>query len=840
MNFSNFASLDNDQALKALNAGAGGLSSAEALERLKTYGSNALENREIKWWQILLGQFNTPFIYLLFGAGALSIFLREYSDAAVVFIFIAINALLGFNNEYHSHKSLELLKKYIVSRSRVVRGGDEVIIESKDLVPGDIVIINAGDIIPADMRFIKTSALSVDESILTGESAPADKSDNAVKEAEIPVYKAGNIGFSGTTAISGKGIGVVFATGKDSEIGEISKLTVETYRESTFEKNISKFSKFMLRMIVLVVAMLLLVNLALKGGKSNLFELLLFSVALAVTVVPEALPVITTIALSRGAIKLAKDSVVVKRLSAVEDLGSVEILCTDKTGTLTENKLTVSDVWGADKDSIIFSAVLGNGIVKTGEESLNSFDIALSAGLSESGHKKLSEYKKLDEVPFDPIRKRHTTLVESCKKCSLVVRGAAETVFGLCSGISDGEASKMKEWISQMGALGKRVIAIATKEIKDAEGCNIPKEEKDLKFLGLVSFIDPVKKTAKETLAQAEKLGVKIKILTGDSPDVAGAVAHAVGLIGDPSEVMTGDEFEKIKFLEDRLAAAVKFSVFARVTPDQKYKIIEVLREKFEVGFLGEGINDAPALKLANVGIVVQNASDLARDSADIVLLEKSLNVIVKGIRDGRIIFENIIKYIKTALSTNFGNFYTVSVAALLIPVLPMLPGQLLLLNMLSDFPMIAIAGDSVDERELRRPKSYQVREIIFISVILGLVSTIFDFFFFVIFNHPANPKILQTNWFIGSILTELVIIFSIRTRRPFWRGSRPSFTLMGLAAAAAMAALILPFTILGQKVFGFMLPDMRHIFLVLGIVLAYFAVSETVKIFYYRRKLNM
>ncbi len=840
MNFSFYANSNIDNTLKELDSNPKGLGDVEAVKRLAQYGPNALSSREMKWWQIFLSQFNTPFIYLLVGAALLSIFLGQYPDAIVIFAFILINSLLGFNNEYHSHKSLELLKKFIVNKTKVLRNGFETIIEAKDLVPGDICIIEAGDIIPADIRFIETSSLTIDESILTGESVPTDKISGSITEKDIPIYKASNIGFSGTAAISGRGVGVVFGTGQNSAIGRISKLTVETYRESSFEKNISKFSKFILRMIVIIITLLFIINIALKSGKANIFEILLFSVALAVSVVPEALPVVVTIALSKGAIKLAKDKVVVKRLSAVEDLGSVEILCTDKTGTLTENKLTVSDILSDTNEQAVFYATLGNTITKTGEESLDAFDIALMKWLPEEDKIKMAQYEKLDEIPFDPIRRRHTVLIKNKNECILIVRGASESVWNLCKNLPEEKIKEMKSWIAERGSEGKRVITVAKKEIDDGLNCKITEDENGLEFLGLISFIDPIKDTAKDTLEQAKQLGVRIKILTGDSREVAGAVAKAVGLISGPSEVITGDEFEKDKSKEEMFALAEKYNVFARVTPEQKYKIIEVLQSKYEVGFLGEGINDAPALKLANVGIVVNAASDLARDSADVVLLERSLNVIIKGIRDGRAIFENTVKYIKTTLVSNFGNFYTLAIAAIFIPVLPMLPAQILLLNLLSDFPMIAISTDNVDEGRLRRPRSYQVREILFISIILGLVSTVFDFLFFAIFNHPIHPQILQTNWFIGSVLTELALIYSLRTRLPFWKGSRPTTGLIVLPILAGLSTVLLPFTTWGRQYFGFMKPEINSLILIFGIVLVYFLTTEIIKVLYYKNKLNL
>ncbi len=832
MSYSTFTSKSVGAVFVEFNSGEAGLTAIEAERRLQKHGPNQVAAEAVRWWQILGRQFNTPFIFLLLAAATLSFIMKEITDGIMVIVFVAVNAVLGFIQEYHSQKSLELLKKYVVAEARVRRSGKETLIPAVNIVPGDVIIIEAGDIIPADIRFFNCNDLMINESVLTGESAPIEKTSSELKNTATAFHNAKNIGFSGTTVASGKGVGVVFATGRATAMGDISRLTVETHHTSAFEKGISKFSKFILRMILVVLVLLFGANLLIKGSSTNIFELALFSIALAVSVVPEALPVVTTIALSRGAVQLARRHVVVKRLSAVEDLGSIEILCTDKTGTLTENKLTVREVNAVDSKKCLFLATLASPFLgERVREPNNAFDIALWDTISPEEKNKFKQYVKVVEIPFDPERRRNSVLIKNAHRSELIVRGAPEVLFKLC-GLLKTEQMQYAKWMESEGKLGRRVIAIGVKEFHKEKYS--PSDERSLKWVGIISFEDPIKSTAPAALEKAGKLGLTVKILTGDSKEVAAAVGTSVGLIKHQGEVVTGEDIERLKDVDSQVALVEKTSVFARVSPQQKYNIIELLQTKHEVGFLGEGINDAPALKMADVGIVVADASDIARDAADIVLLKKSLTVIVEGIHEGREIFANTVKYIKTTLISNFGNFYAIAVASLLIPYLPMLPVQILLLNLLSDFPMIAIATDTVDAEELRRPRSYNVKEIVLLAVVLGTVSTVFDFVFFAIFRSLGSGS-LQTNWFIGSVLTELVLIFSVRTSRFFIFGKRPAAVLSLLCVVAFVVAIVLPFIPLTQRAFSFIRPRFSDILLLLAIVGTYFMVNEILKVIYYR-----
>lgn len=811
-----------------------GLASAGVKQRLEKYGFNEITIKAVHWWQILLRQFKSPFIYLLVGAAILAFALREIIDAIMILLFLFINAALGFYQEFRSEHTLRLLKKYTASYVKVMRNGEEIACATEEIVPGDIIVLETGDKIPADVRFIDVYNTTVDESILTGESAPVNKTSDILTDIAKDYYQALNLGFSGTTVVSGKAKAIALATGKSAVLGRITRLEVETRRVSSFEKGIARFSSFILKLVLATLALVFLAHIFFKEGV-DFITLTIFSIALAVSVIPEALPVVTTFSLSRGALRLAKKKVVVKRLSAIEDLGGIEILCTDKTGTLTENSLTVAEIYpDSSPDTLIYANLSASSLEKN---KLEPFDIALWKHLPKEHYKRVSQYKRIMDMPFDPGRRRNLILVAKENKSELIVRGAPEEILKLTSDISAAEKKSISQWISRQGAQGRRVLAVAKKEItKDAselKNINLKEEETGLAFLGVIAFIDPVKPSAFEAVKQAEELGVKIIIITGDSKETAGAVARQIGLAASPEDVIKAEELEAMR-LPEQLMAVEKCKVFARVSPEQKYNIIRLLQEKYEVGFLGEGINDAPALKIAGVSLVVQSASDIARDAADIVLLQKNLKVILDGIKEGREVFTNTAKYIKATLASNFGNFYAVAIASLLIDYLPMLPVQILLLNLLSDFPMIAISTDTVDKKETASPKKYNVKDIVLVAIILGIVSTVFDFIFFGIF-YRISPQVLQTNWFMGSIFTELLLLFSIRSRGFFLRAQRPSAAVIWLTALAFIAAAIIPFTAIGQELFKFIRPTINHLLIIISIAAAYLFCNEIVKLLYYK-----
>ena len=831
MNFSRYSALSADQLIKDFNINPDfGLSPKDVEISRAEHGINKLKEKTNTWWPVFIKQFKSSFIYLLVFASFISFFLGEPLDAFFILLFIFINVSLGFYYEYKSEKTVRLLKNLVVKTAHVKRGGKIIEVSSDELVVGDFVMFEAGDVICADVRFLRVHDLMVDESMLSGESIAVRKSANALKKQSKHVFTAQNIGFSGTNVVSGDGEGIVISVGEATQVGNIFKLSQITVHEGIFEKDLSKISTFIFRLVFGTLVLVFLSHILIKGTGSNIVSLLIFSIALAVSVIPEALPVVATFALSRGALNLAKHQVVVKRLASIQDLGSIDLLCTDKTGTLTENNLKVSEVYSEDIGRTLFYGFVASSVFTEKRNTNNSFDVALAGAVTQEDKLIAKSVERLNELSFDPVRKRNSVMIDAGGACELVVRGAPENLIDLS--ISDGaEKEKALDWLTNRSLEGKRVICVCKKGVQKAK-CDINYgvsfEESDLKFVGLISFEDPIKDSAVDAIKRASELGIGIKILTGDNREVSGAVAYKTGLVSTPLDVISGTELEKMDTTEFA-DACLKYAVFARLSPEQKLKVIKVLKNFHQVGYLGDGINDALALKAANVSMVVNDALDIARESADIILLQKGLGVIIDGVNEGRQIYANITKYIRATLSSNFGNFYAVALSSFFIPYLPLLPTQILLLNLLSDFPMIAISGDTVDASEVKNPSKLDIKQFGILSSILGVVSTIFDLTLFSIFLKLGENS-LQTYWFMGSVLTELVFIFSIRTKGWFFKAKLPSLSLTLISVVAALAAILVPFTSFGSDLMRFVSPTLPNLYTVGVIVVSYFVVSEIVK----------
>jgi len=806
-----------------------GLSSGQVGERLATAGYNEITVSLVHWWEIAIRQFKSAFIYLLLIAAGIVFVIGEYLDAAVILSFVIINAALGFYQEYRSEQSLRALQQYIKPRTRVKRDSGWHTIDSRNLVPGDIIKLETGDVVPADVRILCTQNLVVNETILTGESVPVPKHQDVLSGEPHSIFESHNLCFSGTSVVGGEAVALVVETGVRTAMGSIAKLTLETTKESEFSRGIGRFSRFILRMILVTLVFVFVANLLIKGESVDIIELVVFSIALVVSVVPEALPVVTTVSLSRGALQLAKQDVVVKRLTAIEDIGSIEVLCSDKTGTLTENTLSVTGLSPGAHPGLLYYAAL---TVAETEEKTEPFDIAIVQAAAPT-YRGEETPQRLAELPFDPQTRRNAVLVRTNTDVVMVVRGAPEEILHLSPSLPEPEREAVATWLSGKGRAGERTIALAKRSVSPTTNGIFPGDVHDLEFLGAIAFTDPIKPSAYRAVEKAKQLGVTLKIITGDSPEVAGAVGVRVGLLEDPTRVITGSVLMAMP-PDEREQAMVRHAVFARVTPEQKFEIIQTLQRTCTVGFLGEGINDAPALKLAGVSLVVESAADIAREAADIILLQKDLEVIIEGIQSGRVVFANTVKYLKATLASNFGNFYAIAIVSLFIPFLPMLPIQILLVNLLSDFPMISIATDTVDASEVDKPRTYDLKEIVLIATLLGVVSTVDDFAFFAIFV-GQGAQVLQTSWFVGSILTELVFLFCIRTRLPFFRASRPSGYVLALTGVAAVVTILLPYTSFGQTVFRFTPPTIAALGIILVLVAAFFVCAELVKLSYYR-----
>lgn len=833
MRFQDLAEKTKEEVLEILKSRESGLTEAEVEKLRKIYGFNEIKEKEVSAFEIFFRQLKSAFFYLLFFAGILAFLFGEKINSFLIFFFAFLNAILGFFQEFRAQKTFLLLKKYFPPDVNVLREGKEKIIDKRFLIPGDIVLLEMGDIVPADLRILEARNLLVDESILTGESEPVAKFSEKLEKVES-IFEAKNILFSGSSIVSGKAKGVVISIGKETEIGKIGKLIAKIERPSVYEKEIADFSKTILKFVVFTIFFIFLANLLIKG-KQNLVDFLIFSLALTVGIVPEALPVVVSVSLSNGALKLAKKNVLVKRLAAIEDLGNIEVLCTDKTGTITENKLRIDEVYSQDEKKCLEFAFFASSLLgKEVEVCKNPFDLAIFEKIGKVEN--LKKIKVISEIPFSPERLRNSVLIEKEGKRFLILRGAPEKILELVkNGLNKKE---ILEKVKEKGREGKRALAIAFKEFDKTEYSE--EDETGLEFLGVLFFVDPLKKDAKLTINLAKKLGVEIKILTGDSAEVASQIGKEVGLIKREDEVILGKDLEKLSEKEFD-EACEKYCVFARVLPETKLKIIKSLQKKYEVGFIGEGVNDAPALKIANVAIAVKEAAEISKEAADIILLKDDLKTIVEGIKRGRNIFGNVQKYIKATLASNFGNMYSMAGISLILPFLPMLPTQILLLNLLTDLPLISIATDNLDLEELRKPKLQKFSQIFPYIFFLALISSLFDFIFFGIF-YRENEKTLQTHWFLLSVLTEIFIILSVRTRKFFLLATPPSSILIFLSILVWMFSFSLPFSFLGQKYFYFSTPTLSTILIIISISLAYLLANETVKQIYFehlKRKSN-
>lgn len=778
------------------------MDSTEAKKLLKKFGYNKVDAAGESNLSLLLKQFKFPFTYILVVALGVSYFLGQKTDAVMILVFILINTFTGFYMEAKSKKTVELLKKNLALKSKVFRDGKWQIIPAEVLVPGDLVELSTGNIVPADIDMDGKSSAEIDESLITGESAAVSKKDKL---------------FAGSTVISGVVQGTVSATGKNTAIGRMTKLVVETQKESSFEKQIQKFSKIILWLVLGAVILIFAGNILFKANQISYWEMALFSIALAVSVIPEALPLVVTFSFAKGAMSLAKEKVVVKRLSAIEDLGGIEVLCTDKTGTLTENSMVVADIYKTDDKFDIKKFAMSGFYEDAKSGNLNSFDNAILKSLTKSEELIVKKIKVLEKTPFRSDVRYDLCKIKKGEDVLSIYRGAPETILKLC-GKAKGKKS-IDDWVEARSYEGKRVLAIAKKMGNKTN------------LLGLISFVDPIKLTSKDAVNKAKELGMILKVLSGDRKEVTAYVAKSLGIIEDEKEVMTGDEFAKLSSKEKEEAVS-KVNVFARILPEQKYEIVGLLQKSFNVGFLGDGINDAPALKLANVALVVEGATDIAKDASDIMFLKKDLQVIVDGVNSGRKIFANTTKYIVATLSANFGNFFAIAVSSFIVPFLPMLPTQILLVNLLSDFPMIAMASDNAEMDELKNPNDYRMKRVLSLAGVLGFVSSLFDFIFFGTF-YRLGEKILQTGWFMESILTELVFIFSVRSSKPFYKAIKPSYMLSTLTVVAALFTIYLANSSFGINYLEFVHIGAKNLIAIFSIIVCYFVASETAKLLF-------
>jgi len=812
-----------------------GLTQQEAENRLTTYGPNLVSaGRKRSRASMVLSYFKSPLVIILVFAGTISAFLGDLVDAGIIYFVVGMSVILGFYQESKAEDAAATLQERIRTTATVSRDGRRVEIPVSNVVPGDLVYLSPGDLVPADGKVLSAKDLFIDQAALTGESFPAEKDSAPDLEAKSDVDRT-DLAFMGTSVISGKGAIGVTKTGASTAYGEIAKELVGKAPETEFDRGLRRFGYLIMQVTFLLVIFVFFINALFKH---DVLTALIFSVALAVGLTPELLPMIVTINLATGAMDMAGKGVIVRKLSTIQNFGSMDTLCTDKTGTLTENKITLtSHIDINNKDS--------NDVLLLGELNSN-FQSGLRTPLDDAimAHESLdlTNYSRVDEIPFDFVRRRVSVIVAEASKLLLISKGATIEMLDACSlyedenqelPITDEVKQKVQGQYEALSKEGRRILAVARKEIEKKPSYAVG-DENDMVFVGLLTFTDPPKQTAPASLQMLKESGIDLKILTGDNEFVA---AHICDQLNKVTRIVTGDELTTIS--DSALARVVEeTNVFARVTPEQKNRVMVALRKNGHVvGFMGDGINDAASIRTADVGISVDNAVDVTKAAADIILLQNDLTVLAQGVQEGRKTLGNSMKYIMMGTSSNFGNMFSAAGASLFLPFLPMLPSQILLNNLLYDISELAIPTDHVDSEYLRTPHRWDMHFVREFMIFFDPVSSIFDYLTFgvMLFVFAAPPTLFQTAWFLESISTQTLIIFVIRTRRtPFYR-SRPSKPLIISTLATVILPLLLPFTPLGPLL-GLVVPPPAF-FLALAIfIVAYLTLTERLKNYFYRK----
>jgi Mg2+-importing ATPase len=816
-----------------------GLSAEEAAERLQHFGPNTLKlHSERPLFLQFLARFANPLVLVLLLASGISALTGEVAGFLIICVIVLLSVTLDFLQEHRASRAAEALRKSVAVHAQVWRGGKLTGVRQEELVPGDVVQLAAGDLVPADARLLDAQDLFVNQALLTGEPYPVEKRSAEPAESSEDLNAAGNAVFMGTSVVSGSARALVCRTGSASAVGAIGESLAQQAPPTSFELGTRRFGFMIMRLTLFLVLLVFLVNAVFHRP---LLESLLFAIALAVGLTPELLPMIVSVTLARGALRMAGKLVIVKRLEAIHNLGSMDVLCTDKTGTLTEAHIRLQrhvDPGGTESEAVLELAYL-NSSLETGLRSpLDDAILEHGAGLD------IAAWQKIDEVPFDFERRRVSVLIDDGSRRLLVVKGAPEDVLSQCNSYGDhyGEAAALltPELRDRIGALqdsygqdGFRVLAIAWRQVPADHPHAQLGDETELVFAGFACFLDPPKPSAGHALRALASSGVGVKIVSGDNELVARHVCRELGLA--VSGVLTGNEIQQL----DQAALAVRVetvNLFCRVTPSQKHRVVLALKQRgHTVGFLGDGVNDAPPLHAADVGISVDSAVDVAKEAAELILLRQDLNVLHDGVLEGRRTFGNVMKYILMGTSSNFGNMLSMAGATLFLPFLPMLPMQILLNNLLYDLSEVPIPLDRVDSDYLKQPKPWDMEFIHRFMWTVGPVSSLFDFltFFLLLRLFHADAALFHTGWFIESIATQVLVIFVIRTRgSPL--SSRPNGWLVLTALAVVATAALLPFSPFAALL-GFVPPPPSFFAALLATVLCYLAVTELVKRRFYR-----
>jgi P-type Mg2+ transporter len=855
--------------LERLGSSDDGLLDREAEERLDQYGPNTVAIEKHKSIALeLLERFKNPLNILLLSLACISYFLGELDAATIIAVMVLLSVSLAFFQEHRSTRAAEKLRAMVSTTATVLRqdkrrgvpaeitryfnirlvpgGPQKKEIPIEQLVPGEVILLSAGDMIPADVRLLAAKDLFVNQSSLTGEALPVEKFARLDGARIGDPLQLPNLCYMGTNVVSGTAKAVVVLTGARTYFGALASSIAAQRVLTSFDRGVNRFTWLMIRFILIMVPLVLLINGFTKG---DWVEAFLFAMAVAVGLTPEMLPMIVTVNLGKGALAMSRKKVIVKRLNSIQNFGAMDVLCTDKTGTLTQDKIILEkyvDIYGAENEDVLEYAYL-NSYHQSGLKNL--LDVAVLEHVEM--HEKLkasSDYRKVDEIPFDFARRRMSVVVEGRGKHLLICKGAVEEVLSVCSkGEANGAAfalepphlERLQEVTRDLNEDGFRVIAIAYKELPAVQAAYGVADERDLILVGYIAFLDPPKESSREAIAALRRHGVTVKILTGDNDVVTRKVCHDVGL--EVGQLVLGSELEHLSDAE-LVEVVEKGTVFAKLSPAQKARVIKALHLKGHVvGFMGDGINDGPALKAADVGISVDTAVDIAKESADIILLEKSLLVLEEGVLEGRKVFGNIIKYIRMGASSNFGNMFSVLGASAILPFLPMEPIQVLTNNLLYDFSQTAIPTDNVDEEYLAKPRQWDIGNITRYMLLLGPISSIFDYVtYFIMYyvfhaNSVARAPLFQTGWFVESLLSQTLIIHIIRTGRIPFVQSRASPALVLTSILICLVGIWLPVSPFART-FGFTPLPALYFPLIAVVLLSYLALTHLVKTWLIRR----
>lgn len=832
-NGSAFWSISAQQQLKQLTTTPEGLSSEEAGRRIKRYGANRLNNKnETGNVRLFFAQFKSSIILILLFATGLSFFLHDRLDASIILTIVLISGCLGFWQEKGAASAVKKLLAMVQITVSVLRDGTATDIPGENLIPGDIILLKAGDVIPGDCLILKSDNLFIDEAILTGESYPVEKLPG-VLPADTPLSQRTNALWMGTHVQSGSATAVVIATGQTTEFGKLSLRIKLKAPETEFERGVRRFGYLLMEVTLILVILIFAVNVYLAKPVIDSF---LFALALAVGLTPQLLPAIISVNLAHGARRMAEQKVIVKQLASIENFGSMNVLCSDKTGTLTEGIVHLQgalDLSGNASDKVARYAYL-NAVYETG------FSNPIDEAIRQYRQFDLKDCKKLAEIPYDFYRKRLSLLLKDQGNAILVTKGALTNVLAICSEVemSDGslaaidkERAQIEQRYEEFSRQGFRTLGLAYKPL--ANQTELDKtDESEMRFLGFLVFFDPPKADCTETINQLRELGVTLKIITGDNRLVVATVGKQLGVA--EHEILTGPEIREMSDLA-LINQVAEVNLFAEIEPNQKERIIIALKKAgFVVGYMGDGINDVSALHAADVGVSVDSAADVAKETAQIVLLEKDLGVLVQGVKEGRITFANTLKYVFMATSSNFGNMFSMAGASLFLPFLPLLPKQILLTNLLTDFPEMTIASDNVDAQMVAQPRRWDIKFIRKFMITFGIVSSLFDFMTFgLLLTLDVSAEQFRTAWFLESVVSAALIVFVVRSSNAFFK-TRPGKYLVAATLTIVAITLVLPYTPVASLV-GFV-PLPLSLIGMLGVIVAlYISTAEIAKYIFYR-----